>query len=259
MRLGLVRWHMLCSVEQADHESGRGGRARILIVEDDDEMRGLLTRLLRTEGYQIKAVSTSLEALAVRDPDLVLVDIMLGEEDGRDLLKELRHISDVPVVFLTGRGHEMDRIAGLKMGADDYIVKPFSSGELSARLESVLRRSGSPIRRVSGGSDLHFGALRIDPFSREIELDGRLVDMTAKEFDLILYLASSPRRVFSRQQLLEQVWASPREWRDEATVTEHIRRIRRKIETEPNGRKWITTVRGAGYRFEPGGSRQGQL
>ena len=236
-----------------DGPSGASSRGRILIVEDDAEMRGLLTRLLAVDGYTVQAVASSMDALAAPDADLVLIDILLGDEDGRDLLRELRQISDVPVVFLTGQGHEMDRIAGLKMGADDYIVKPFSSGELSARVESVLRRSGARAPRIAVKNGLQFEQLRIDPVAREVELDGSLVELTAKEFDLMLFLASSPRQVFSRQQLLEHVWSSSSEWQDEATVTEHIRRVRRKIEIDPDGPQWITTVRGAGYRFEPGG------
>jgi two-component system, OmpR family, phosphate regulon response regulator PhoB len=225
-------------------------------VEDDEETRRLLTRLLSAEGYAVEAVATSTEALAAPDADLVLIDIVLGAEDGRDLLQELRRISDVPVVFLTGRGHEMDRIAGLKMGADDYVVKPFSPGELSARVDAVLRRSrpkdGGSTER-SGKKGLEFGPLRIDPVAREIEVDSELIELTAKEFDLIFFLASSPRQVFSRQQLLEHVWSSSREWQDEATVTEHIRRVRRKIEADSDRPQWITTVRGVGYRFEPAG------
>jgi DNA-binding response OmpR family regulator len=232
---------------------GDSSRARVLIVEDDAEMRTLLVRLLSAEGYRAEAVSTSMEALAAPEADLVLLDIVLGDEDGRDLLQELRRISDVPVVFLTGRGHEMDRIAGLKLGADDYIVKPFSPGEFSARVESVLRRSGPRDRKTPTGNGLEFGPLRIDPVAREIEVDSELIELTAKEFDLIFFLASSPRQVFSRQQLLEHVWSSSREWQDEATVTEHIRRVRRKIEADPERPHWITTVRGVGYRFEPAG------
>jgi DNA-binding response OmpR family regulator len=227
-------------------------RAQILIVEDDAELRRLLTQLLSAEGYETHAVSTSMEALAAPEADLVLIDIVLGDEDGRDLLLELRRISDVPVVFLTGRGHEMDRIAGLKMGADDYIVKPFSAGELSARVESVLRRSGRRDSKTARGSGLQYGPLRIDPVTREVEIDGALITLTAKEFDLTLFLASAPRQVFSRQQLLEHVWSSSSDWQDEATVTEHIRRVRRKIESDPDHPRWITTVRGVGYRFEPG-------
>jgi two-component system, OmpR family, phosphate regulon response regulator PhoB len=190
----------------------------------------------------------------------VLLDVVLGGEDGRDLLVELRLMGDVPAVFLTGRGLEMDRIAGLRMGADDYIVKPFSPGELSARIETVLRRSRATITQLHppapSGS---FGGLRIDPLTREVECGGELIDLTAREFDLLAFLALSPRQVFTRQQLLEQVWSSSIEWQDEATVTEHIRRVRRKIELDPDHPRWITTVRGVGYRFEPGTSMPGQF
>jgi two-component system phosphate regulon response regulator PhoB len=146
---------------------------------------------------------------------------------------------------------EGDRIAGLRMGADDYIVKPFSRGELTARIETVLRRTrhGPPKSDVSESS-LNFGELRIDLTTREVERAGEVIDLTAMEFNLLAFLASSPRQVFSRQQLLQNVWASSSEWQDEATVTEHIRRVRRKIEVDPDHPRWITTVRGVGYRFE---------
>ena len=144
----------------------------------------------------------------------------------------------------------MDRIAGLRMGADDYVVKPISRGELSARIESVLRRSRTT-RQSSNGQSLYFGSLRIDTLTREVENDGELIDLTTKEFDLLAFLSSSPRQVFSRQQLLQHVWSSSSEWQDDATVTEHIRRVRRKIEVDPDHPRIITTVRGVGYRFEP--------
>jgi two-component system phosphate regulon response regulator PhoB len=225
--------------------------ARLLVVEDDDEMRNLLAQLLSVDGYDVEAVSDSaaaITALSRQEPDLALLDIVLGKEDGRDLLVEFRRMSDVPVVFLTGRGHEIDKIAGLKMGADDYIVKPFSPGELSARVGALLRRSRRP-SRPSGISD--FGGLRIDFVAREVEVDSQVVDLTPKEFDLLAFLAASPRRAYDRGQLLTHVWSSSTEWQAEATVTEHIRRLRRKIETDPDRPKWITTVRGVGYRFEP--------
>ncbi|MCU1490032.1 MAG: two component transcriptional regulator, winged helix family [Acidimicrobiaceae bacterium] len=229
---------------------------RILIVEDEPEMRELLGQLLEADGYEVETVSDSagaLAAVAVREPDLVLLDVVLGGEDGRDLLHELRLMGNAPAVFLTGRGLEMDRIAGLRMGADDYIVKPFSPGELSARIANVLRRSrATNVQPRQSESSVSFGDLRIDPLTREVERAGELVELTAKEFDLLAFLASSPRQVFSRQQLLQQVWSSCREWQDEATVTEHIRRVRRKIEQDPDHPRWITTVRGVGYRFEPG-------
>ena len=225
---------------------------RVLVVEDEQETRRLLGRLLEGEGYEVTTAADSAQAfsaLACREPDIVLLDIMLGDEDGRDLLHELRLMSNVPVVCLTGCGHEMDRIAGLRSGADDYMVKPFSPGELVARLEAVLRRSR---RRASAPVRLNFGGLQIDPRSREVKVDGRRVEMTAREFDLLAFLASSPRQVFSRGQLLDRVWSSSSDWQDEATVTEHVRRVRRKVEADPDQPLWITTIRGVGYRFEPG-------
>ena len=229
-------------------------RVKILIVEDDPDICDLLKRVLESDGYEVETASDSagaLKAVAVGVPDLVLLDVVLGGDDGRDLLVKLREKSDVPAVFLTGRGLEGDRIAGLRMGADDYIVKPFSRGELTERIETVLRRTrhGPPKSDVSESS-LNFGELRIDLTTREVERAGEVIDLTAMEFNLLAFLASSPRQVFSRQQLLQNVWASSSEWQDEATVTEHIRRVRRKIEVDPDHPRWITTVRGVGYRFE---------
>lgn len=224
---------------------------RLLVVDDDVDLCELLSRLLRAEGYGVDIAgsgSSALDAVGRHQPDLVLLDIGLANEDGREVLQALRRASDVPVVFLTGRGHEIDRIAGLKMGADDYIVKPFSPGELAARVESVLRRA-QPRRDDSAA--LTYGELHIDPKTREVLLNKRRVDMTTKEFDLLHFLASSPRQVFSREQLLDHVWSSSPEWQTDATVTEHIRRLRRKIEANPDRPTWIRTVRGAGYRFEP--------
>jgi DNA-binding response OmpR family regulator len=227
---------------------------RILIVDDDPEILDMLRRLLESDDYQVEAVSTAPDALAAvvrEEPDLVLLDVVLGTEDGRDLLREMRLVCDVPVVFLTGRGSEIDRVAGLKMGAVDYIVKPFSPGELSARVASILRRVQRQATAPAPRSIMEIGDLVIDVGSREVNLAGSPLMFTAKEFDLLVFLASSPRQVFSRQQLLESVWGSSGEWQDEATVTEHIRRVRRKIEADPDHPKRISTVRGVGYRFEP--------
>jgi DNA-binding response OmpR family regulator len=226
-------------------------QVRLLVVEDDAEMRNLLAQLLAADGYEVRAVGDSrdaIRAVAGEEPDLVLLDIMLGDEDGREVLKELRRMSDVPVVFLTARSHEIDKIAGLKMGADDYVVKPFSPGELAARVESVLRRCHRPAK-ATGITD--FGGLRINFLAREVEVQGHVVDLTPKEFDMLAFLAASPRRAYTRGQLLDDVWASSAEWQGEATVTEHIRRLRKKIEADPDHPRWITTVRGVGYRFEP--------
>jgi len=221
-------------------------------------MRRMLVQLLEADGYHTDAVAGSGEALSAvvsSEPDLVLLDVVLGQEDGRELLLELRALSNVPVVFLTGRGLETDRIAGLRMGADDYVVKPFSPGELTARIESVLRRCRPALPTVPVAGGLSFGTLRIDRRSREVTYDTEPIDLTAKEFDLLVFLATSPRQVFSRQQLLEHVWSSSCDWQDEATVTEHVHRLRRKIEGEPARPRLIVTVRGVGYRFEPGATR----
>jgi len=225
--------------------------ATILVVDDDPQIRSLLSRSLAADGFDVTAVADTAAALAqLAGADLVVLDVMLDGEDGLDLLGEIRNRSEVPVIMLTGRGEEHDRILGLKLGADDYLVKPFSPGELTARIATVLRR----VRPQQGGrtsAALEFGNLRIDSTTREVVLDGSVVPMTAKEFDLLAFLARSPRQVFSRQQLLEQVWDSSSEWQDPATVTEHVRRLRRKIESDFDHPRWVVTVRGVGYRFEP--------
>ena len=222
------------------------------MVDDDHDLRRMLDRVLRAEGFDVDHADDArraFELMGAAAPDIVLLDVMLESEDGRDVLAELRRTSDVPVIMLTGLGHENDRILGLKMGADDYVVKPFSPGELVARIETVLRRA--PDRRPGSGKRLEFPGLAIDLVAREVTIDGVRVDMTAKEFDLLAFLASSPRQVFTRAQLLEQVWASSPDWQDDATVTEHVRRVRRRIEADALKPRWVKTVRGVGYRFEP--------
>ena len=237
------------------HDELQTGDMRILIVDDDLEMCEMLRRLLEADDYSVETVSNAPDAISavVRDePDLVLLDVVLDAMDGRDLLRELRLICDVPVVFLTGRGSEIDRVAGLKMGADDYVVKPFSPGELSARVATILRRSKRQAApETSNRTVMQFGDLEIDVNSHEVRLDRELVVLTAKEFELLVFLASSPRQVFSRRQLLESVWDSSSDWQDEATVTEHVRRIRRKVEVDADNPRRIVTIRGVGYRFEP--------
>jgi DNA-binding response OmpR family regulator len=224
---------------------------RILVVDDEDEVRSLVARLLEGEGYQVEQATTASEAdaaFAARPPDLVILDVMLTTDDGFDVLATLRRTSNVPVILLTGRGRETDRVLGLKLGADDYVVKPFSPAELAARVGTVLRRTG---RRPDDQADLSFGDLAIDMKAREVRIGGELVETTPKEFDLIAFMASSPRQVFTREQLLAQVWSSSTAWQDAGTVTEHVRRVRRKIESDPDNPRWVKTVRGVGYRFEP--------
>jgi DNA-binding response OmpR family regulator len=224
--------------------------ATILVVDDDDEVRRMLARALGAEGFRVDAVPDAKGALASvanSQPDLVVLDIVLGPDDGLDVMAAIRRTSDVPIILLTGRGEEHERVLGLKLGADDYLVKPFSPAELAARIASVLRRT----RKVAPGAGFDFGHLRIDVATREVFVHDQVVEMTAKEFDLLSFLAASPRQVFAREQLLRQVWESSSEWQDSATVTEHVRRVRRKIEDDPDNPRWVKTVRGVGYRFEP--------
>jgi DNA-binding response OmpR family regulator len=228
---------------------------RILVVDDDPEITKLLEKFLSNEGYEVSVASNgaaALSAASASEPDLVILDIVLGSEDGREVLRELRLISDVPTIFLTGRGLESERIAGLKLGADDYMVKPFSLGEMSARIESILRRSGANTSQHHiEAPNIVYGTLQINENTHEVRLGGELLDLTSKEFALLNFMAATPRQVYSRSQLLEHVWASSSEWQNEATVTEHIRRLRSKIEQDPDKPMWIKTVRGVGYRFEP--------
>ncbi len=232
---------------------------RILVVDDEAMVRGLLKRLLTLEGYEVLEVEdgqAALEQVRKDPPDLILLDLMLPGRDGLDILGDLRLTTDVPVILLTARGEEADRVVGLKLGADDYVVKPFSAAELSARVQSVLRRTQpaaapAPPPAAGGGRSLAFEGLQINLDTREVSVKGEAVEITAREFDLLAFLAASPRQVFTRQQLLEHVWDSSSDWQSETTVTEHVRRLRRKIEDDPDEPRWVTTARGVGYRFEP--------
>ena len=227
---------------------------KVLVVDDDPQVITMLTTFLTSKGYDVMVATSGAEVIAaVSDeaPNLVLLDIALGAEDGREVLGEVRTLSDVPVIFLTGRALESERVAGLKLGADDYIVKPFSLAEVAARIDTVLRRANSsPLPRQIERPVRTFGDLEINELTHEVKVAGRPVDLTSREFGLLAFLATSPRQAFSRVQLLEMVWDSSTEWHNEATVTEHVRRIRAKIEVDPDRPRWITTVRGIGYRFD---------
>jgi DNA-binding response OmpR family regulator len=229
--------------------------ALVLVIDDDPQVRTLVSRLLRHEGYGVidaADAASALQQVDERQPDLVLLDVVMPQVDGIDLLAEIRTRSAVPVIMLTALGDEADRILGLRSGADDYMVKPFSPGELTARIESVLRRAQMPAPAAANGTPtMQFGDLEIDARTRDVRVKGELIALTAREFDLLSFLALSPRQVFDRQQLLAQVWQSSVDWQDPATVTEHVRRIRRKIEADPDRPRWLKTVRGVGYRFEP--------
>lgn len=224
---------------------------RILVVDDEPMVREVVVAYLQREGFRVVEATTGTEALqliAESRPDLVVLDVMLPELDGFGVLSELRKANDIPVILLTAKTEEPDRVLGLELGADDYVVKPFSPRELVARVRSVLRRTAAP---TASPEVLEFDGLVVDEQAREVTVNGDTVEMTPKEFDLIAFLARSPRQVFSRGQLLEQVWDSSPDWQDPSTVTVHVRRLRRKIEENPDDPRWITTVWGVGYRFEP--------
>jgi DNA-binding response OmpR family regulator len=239
------------ALEDVDRNAAsKASGARILIVEDDSAVRDLVRDRLQREGYHVRSVADGrlgLEATVDGAPDLVVLDLTLPGLDGLEVLGAIRRVSDVPIIVLTGRGEESDRIVGLRMGADDYVVKPFSSRELAARVGALLRRTHRP----PPSQRLEFDGLVIDPSTREVFVDDVDVVLTSKEFELLHVLTSSPRQVFSREQLLNQIWRSEPEWQDSGTVTEHIYRLRKKIERDPRDPRWIVTVRGAGYRFEP--------
>lgn len=222
---------------------------RVLVVDDEATVRDVVARYLERDGFRVEQAADGVSAVAAiaKHPDLVVLDLMLPGVDGLSILRQLRRSGEVPVILLTARGEEMDRVLGLELGADDYVVKPFSPRELAARVRSVLRRQQLPI----GARRMEFDGLVIDVAAREVLVDGSRAETRPREFDLLAFLAASPRQVFSRTQLLEQVWNSPAEYQDLSTVTVHIRRLRQKIEKDPMRPRWLTTVWGIGYRFEP--------
>jgi len=222
----------------------------VLIVDDDVELRSLLSDVLRDAGYTTFEVGTGAEALglvAQVEIDVVLLDLGLPDASGLDLLEQFTENAHTSVIILTGRAGEADRVVGLDLGADDYIAKPFSVRELVARVNAVNRRNqrGQPERR-----QLSFGSLVIDQDTRDVLLDGVLLSFTPKEFDVLAFLACSPRRVYSKSQLLRDVWGSSPDWQDDTTVGEHMHRIRRKLDPDDRER-WVETIRGVGYRFVP--------
>ena len=226
-------------------------RLRVLVVDDDTDTRSIVRRVLEREGVHVTDVGTGAEALdaAVRSSfDLVVLDLDLPDMSGLEVLARLRVVDPlIVVVMLTGAGGESDRVLGLVTGADDYVVKPFSVRELAARVMAQGRRVG--LRHVAV---LEHGGLCVDTETREVTRDGVGVDLTPKEHDLLVHLMRNPHTTFSRDQLLHAVWGSSSEWQDSATVTEHIRRLRLKIEHDPVEPEMLLTVRGAGYRFETG-------
>ncbi len=227
----------------------------VLVVDDEPMVLEVVARYLELDGHcvhQARGGDEALEWLAANDPCLVVLDVMLPGVDGLTVLRTIREQGDVPVVLLTARVDEIDRVVGLELGADDYVVKPFSPRELAVRVRNLLRRAnGATATSPEARKVLHFDGLDIDPAAREVTAGGDVVVLTPKEFDLLHHLASAPRQVFSRAQLLDAVWASSPDYQDPATVTVHVGRLRQKIEADPEHPRWIGTVWGVGYRFEP--------
>jgi DNA-binding response OmpR family regulator len=224
--------------------------ATVLVVDDEPIVRDVVVRYLRREGYQTLEAADGVRArelLETDPPSLVVLDLMLPGLDGLQLCRWIRERSDVPVIMLTARGEEADRIVGLELGADDYVTKPFSPRELATRVRAVLRRAAPTGTRKER---LSFDRLDIDPATRDVTKDGRLLEITAKEFDLLWFLASHPRQVFSRDQLMDRVWGYEPAF-DTGTVTVHVRRLREKIEDTPSRPRHLQTVWGVGYRFCP--------
>ncbi len=238
-------------------------QTNILVVDDESTVREVVRKYLEHEGFRVAEAETGAQALAyLRDqaPDLIVLDLMLPGIDGFEITRSLRaaddsagHLAvanDIPIIILTARTTELDRIAGFELGADDYVLKPFSPRELVARVKAVLRRSAGAAPE-SDEKQVSLPGLSVDPRSREVKVRDMVVVLTAKEFDLLLFLVRHPHQVFTRAQLLDQIWGYEF-YGDESTVTVHIRRLREKIEPQPAEPTFIQTVWGVGYKFEAG-------
>lgn len=227
-------------------------KARILVVDDEPSIGEVVSLYLAQEGYEVKVVRdglAALQALASAPPDLVVLDLMLPKVDGLEITRRVRAEGTTPIIMLTARREETDRIVGLEMGADDYVVKPFSPRELVSRVKAVLRRTQHAGQPDDGTTPVSFGDVSVDPRTRQVRVRGEEVALTVKEFDLLWTFATHPRQVFNRDQLLDRVWGIT-EYVDPSTVTVHVRRLREKIEADPSDPKHILTVWGVGYRFE---------
>lgn len=233
-----------------NHVSVPGVVPDVLVVDDEPQVREIVATYLERDGFRVRTAATGAEALAelaIRRADLVILDLMLPGIDGLAVLKKLRESGDqVPVIVLSAKGRESERVAGLELGADDYLAKPASPREVAARARAVLRRAGAV-----GPDVLEVGDLVIDLVGRRLTKSGQPVDLPPKEFELLARFAASPGQVHSRADLLRDVWGSSPDWQDPGTITVHIRRLRRKIEVDPGNPRHLVTVYGVGYRFDP--------
>ena len=225
----------------------------ILVVEDEASIAEVVSLYLKRAGFNVQIASNGKQAMTILErqmPDFVILDLMIPEVDGLSLTRWLRDRSNVPIIMLTARREEIDRIAGLEMGADDYVVKPFSPQELVSRVRAVFRRLGQEQVRTESERSLSFDGLSIDPRSRVVMVNDSDIELTVKEFDMLYLLAQHPKQVFTREQLLERIWGGA-QYIDPGTVTVHVRRLREKIETDPSKPTRLLTVWGVGYKFEP--------
>ncbi|HYV01343.1 MAG TPA: response regulator transcription factor [Actinomycetota bacterium] len=224
-------------------------KRRILLIEDEDSISDPLAAALQREGFAPAVAGTlaeGLESFRIHPPDLVLLDVMLPDGDGRDALREIRSTSRTPVIMLTARGDEMDRVIGLELGADDYVTKPFSAAEVMARIRAVLRRASAPA--PGGGSELQVGEIRMDLDTRTVTKDGEPVELALKEFELLRMLMESAGRVATRTALMDEVW-DPNWFGPTKTLDVHVSSLRKKLGDDPASPRYIHTVRGVGFRF----------
>ena len=224
----------------------------ILIVDDESTVREVVRRYLERDCFKVSEAPDgyiALDEIAIDPPDLIVLDLMLPGVDGLTITRQLRQRGGkkIPIIILTAKGETSDRIRGLDVGADDYMAKPFSPRELVSRVKAVFRRIGGPSQFT--GEELEFKGIHIDPDSRTVQIRGTDVNLSAREFDLLIHFAANPRRVYSREQLLEAVWGYGYIG-DPSTVTVHIRRLREKIEPDPSDPTYIHTVWGVGYKFD---------
>ena len=225
--------------------------SRVLVVDDDPTVSDVVSRYLTRDGHDVEVVNDGLLALTAATanlPDLMVLDLMLPTLSGLEVCRRVRQLGPVPVIMLTARTDEADRVAGLELGADDYVTKPFSPRELALRVEAVLRRTHIGLSGT-GSPRLCDGDLVIDPAAHQVTLGDKSLALTAREYDLLVFLLRHPRLAFTREQLFEQVWG----WSfgDVSTVTVHARRLREKIEADPSQPRRLVTVWGVGYRYEP--------
>jgi two-component system, OmpR family, response regulator ResD len=225
-------------------------RGSILVVDDEPTITDVVSRYLERAGYSTRVAGDGADALRIAGesrPDLVVLDLMLPGMDGLEVMRRLREHEGVSVILLTAKGEHADRIIGLRRGADDYVVKPFSPAELVARVDAVLRRVDNPPQLEE---PIAFDDLELDPVARRVTVRGQEVQLTVREYDLLLHFVRHPGQVFSRDQLMDAVWQCSF-YTDTSTVTVHVRRLRAKIEEDPSNPRWLQTVWGVGYRFQP--------